>query len=73
MTTPSPTGKTIGDFKQTEVANVCLLFCWFSSHQFDCCAVACVSLGADFVGFEIDADYFAQARRAINQIARVRG
>jgi hypothetical protein len=27
MTTPSPTGKAIGDFKQTKVANVCLLFC----------------------------------------------
>lgn len=36
-------------------------------------ARACVELGVDFVGFEIDAEYFAQARRAINQIARVRG
>jgi len=30
------------------------------------------NLGVDFGGFEIDAEYFAQARRALNQIARTR-
>ncbi|MBM3129707.1 MAG: site-specific DNA-methyltransferase [Chloroflexi bacterium] len=35
-------------------------------------ALAAVELGVDFIGFEIDADYFAQARRALNQIARAR-
>ena len=33
-------------------------------------ALACVALGVDFVGFEIDAAYFAQARRTISQLAQ---
>ena len=33
-------------------------------------ALACCALGVDFVGFEIDAEYFAQARRTINQCAQ---
>jgi site-specific DNA-methyltransferase (adenine-specific) len=37
-------------------------------------ALACLELGMDFVGFEIDADYFTEAKRAIrNWPARLRG
>jgi len=35
-------------------------------------ALACVELGVDFVGFEIDADYFAHARHAIQRAAKSR-
>jgi len=30
-------------------------------------ALACLALGVDFVGFEIDPDYFAQSRRAVEE------
>ncbi len=33
-------------------------------------AVACVELGVDFVGFEIDSEYFAQARRMIRRAVK---
>lgn len=33
-------------------------------------ALACVTLGVDFVGFEIDAAYFAEARRALQAVSR---
>jgi site-specific DNA-methyltransferase (adenine-specific) len=33
-------------------------------------ALACIALGVDFVGFEIDADYFVEARRAIQRAVR---
>lgn len=33
-------------------------------------ALACLALGVDFIGFEIDAEYFAQARRAIQNAAQ---
>jgi len=32
-------------------------------------ALACVVLGVDFVGFEIDPAYFAEARAAIDRAA----
>ena len=33
-------------------------------------AVACVELGVDFVGFEIDPEYFAEAHRAVRRAAK---
>jgi site-specific DNA-methyltransferase (adenine-specific) len=33
-------------------------------------ALACIALGVDFVGFEMDAEYFAQARAAIAHAAK---
>jgi site-specific DNA-methyltransferase (adenine-specific) len=30
-------------------------------------AVACVQLGVDFIGFETDADYWAQAEAAVDE------
>ena len=33
-------------------------------------ALACVELGVDFVGFEIDPAYFAEACKAIERAAR---